>query len=150
MAYYTALINAWNSTTQPPSGVTGTGLTGLATAAKLAAINAWTVSNVPLTTWYASAAQVAQCIVLSEFTALAVAVRMEIWAILSLQFPLKGGNTSVMGQIAVLMPSATCPLTYANFVALSQTVAGTSLWWQANGYTSPISLNDLAAAGGLT
>ena len=44
MAWYTALINAWNGATQPPAGVTGTALTGgMSTAQKLAAVNAWTV-----------------------------------------------------------------------------------------------------------
>ncbi len=43
MAYYTALITAWNSATQPTTGVTGTALTGLTTANKLIAINGWTV-----------------------------------------------------------------------------------------------------------
>ena len=45
MAYYTALIAAWTSVTQPPAGVTGTALTGgMTTAQKLAAVNAWTVA----------------------------------------------------------------------------------------------------------
>lgn len=45
MAYYTALVTAWNSVTQPPVGVTGTALTGLTTAQKVAAINGWTVTT---------------------------------------------------------------------------------------------------------
>jgi len=45
MAYYDALIAAWNSATQPPAGVTGTAITGgMTTAQKLAAINTWTVA----------------------------------------------------------------------------------------------------------
>lgn len=44
MAYYTALITAWNGATQPPTGVTGAGLLGGdTTAQKLAKVNAWTV-----------------------------------------------------------------------------------------------------------
>jgi hypothetical protein len=156
MAYYTALIAAWNSATQPPTGVTGTGLTGLTTANKLIAINGWTVSNVPASTWYASAQQCWQCIVLAEFTALLQATRMEIYALLNMPFPRQGGATSANGQIAVLMPQSTCPLTYANFVALAQTVAGTSSWWQASvangggGLSSPVGPSDLVAAGNLT
>ncbi len=43
-AYYTPLINAWNSVTQPPTGVTGAALTGgMSTTQKMAAVNAWTV-----------------------------------------------------------------------------------------------------------
>ena len=44
MGDYGALIAAWNSATQPPTGVTGTALTsGMTTAQKLAAVNGWTV-----------------------------------------------------------------------------------------------------------
>jgi hypothetical protein len=44
MAYYDALIAAWNSVTQPPTGVTGSGLSaGDTTQQKCAKINAWTM-----------------------------------------------------------------------------------------------------------
>jgi hypothetical protein len=46
MAFYDALIAAWNNATQPPAGVTGTGLTAqMTTAQKLDAINGWTVAG---------------------------------------------------------------------------------------------------------
>lgn len=46
MAYYDALISAWNSATQPPAGVTGSGLTaGDTTSQKVAKVNGWTVAN---------------------------------------------------------------------------------------------------------
>ena len=138
MSYYTALINEWATL---PSGDT--------TAQKLAAINALTVPNTAAAGWTASPQQVCGCIVFSEFTALTQANRMEIWAMLGLGFPLPGGNTSPLGMIVVLMPQSTCPLTYANFVALAQTVAGSEPWWQANGYTAPITASDLVNAGGL-
>ena len=48
MGTYTALAAAWNSSTQPPTGVTGTALTGLTTAQKIAAVNAWTVKSAPI------------------------------------------------------------------------------------------------------
>jgi len=152
MAYYTALIAAWNSTTQPPSGVIGTALTGLTTAQKLAAVNAWTVSNVPASTWWASSQQLYECIVGSELLTLTQANRMELWAFLNTPFPKIGGATapSILIVSTGFFPKATCPLTYANLVALANTVAGTSLWWQANGYTSPIDAGDLQAAGGLS
>ena len=45
MVDYTALINAWNSPTQPPTGVTGSGLApGDTTAQKVAKVNGWTVA----------------------------------------------------------------------------------------------------------
>ena len=148
MAYYTALINAWNGATQPPTGVTGTGLTSsMTTSVKLATVNAWTIAATPGSVWHASAQQVAECVNINEFTALTTSTRMEVWAILALDFPLLGGTTSIIGQIARLMPNSSCTLTYANFVALAATVAGTGLWWQVNGYPAPFNLNDTAAAG---
>lgn len=46
MAHFDALVAAWNSSTQPPSGVTGTALTGaMTTMQKVAAVNGWTVAN---------------------------------------------------------------------------------------------------------
>lgn len=142
MAYYTALINEWATITAANPSFT--------TAQKLAAINALTVSNVPLTVWHATNQQIFECIVFSEFTGLSQANRMEIWAMLSGDFPKLGGATSALSQIVVIMTSSACPLTYANFVGLSQLIAGTSPWWQANGYPAAISIGDLAAAGNLT
>lgn len=41
---YNTLIAAWNGATQPPTGVTGTGIVGGdTTAQKLAKVNAWTI-----------------------------------------------------------------------------------------------------------
>jgi hypothetical protein len=46
VAYYDALIAAWNSTTQPPAGVTGSGLlAGDSTQKKLDKVNAWTTTG---------------------------------------------------------------------------------------------------------
>ena len=46
MAYYTALITAWNGATQPPTGVTGSGLLGGdTTAQKITKVNAWTITG---------------------------------------------------------------------------------------------------------
>jgi len=48
MAYYTALTTAWNNASLSsgatlPTSVSGSLLTGLTTAQKLAAVNAWTI-----------------------------------------------------------------------------------------------------------
>jgi hypothetical protein len=46
MAYYDAMIAGWNSATQPPSGVTGTPITGtMTTQQKLDAMNRWTTTG---------------------------------------------------------------------------------------------------------
>ena len=69
MAYYTALIAAWNSGTQPPAGVTGTALTALTTAQKVAAVNGWKIT-VPLPCIIPSYS-IYNVIVPAEFTAAA-------------------------------------------------------------------------------
>lgn len=46
MAYYDALVAAWNSATQPPPGVTGQALqAGDTTATKVGKVNGWSVAN---------------------------------------------------------------------------------------------------------
>jgi hypothetical protein len=81
MSYYTALINAWNSATQPPSGVTGTGLTGLTTAQKLVAINGWTVTGTIPTTFYTTGSAVLNCINITEFNNLTAAQQSNLLAL---------------------------------------------------------------------
>lgn len=62
MSYYTALINAWNSTTQPPTGVTGTGLLSTDTQAQaITKVNAWTVAG-PAVACSITPSQIINCI----------------------------------------------------------------------------------------
>lgn len=86
MSYYTNLINAWNGATQPPTGVTGTGLSSNdTTLQKIAKVNAWTVvgpaltPNIPVTNIIAS-------ILSSDFLALTALQLQEM------QFVLQGGD----------------------------------------------------------
>ena len=65
------LQSAWNSVTQPPAGVTGTGLTdGMTTAQKLTAINGWTVTGTVPTSFYVTGSQILNCINYAELKAL--------------------------------------------------------------------------------
>ena len=69
MAYYDALIAAWNNATQPPPGVTGNPLTvGMTTQQKCDTINQWTVlgsvTGVIVPTW-----RIYDAIVLTEYDA---------------------------------------------------------------------------------
>ena len=150
MTYYTALINAWNSATQPPTGVTGTPLTGLTTAQKLIAINSWTVTGAVPTTLYVTGAQVANCINYAEFKALTFDQQSQLLALCSQTGQLLGGSANA-GLLAAGMIldffSHTGPTVIA-LTALAQAIV--QPWWQANGYTSPISAADLVEAGGLT
>lgn len=157
MAYYDALIAAWNSTVQPPSGVTGTGLSStMTTAQKLVAIDGWTISGVIPTTLYVSGAQLANCTVWTEFNAL-TAQQQDNWlGLLQIQGQLLGGSANVSlltdGMAIIYFSSTTT--TRANFMALA--AAAVTPWWQAStangggGLSSPVSGSDLVAAGNLT
>src|SRR5271170_3317624 len=152
MAYYTNLINAWNNVTQPPPGVTGTGLTGLTTANKLIAIKAWTVipGSIP-STLYTTGVQIANCINWTEFNALTPAQQQNLLLLCLQPGLLLGGsaNTAFLtdGMLLAYFTNHSGPTILA-LTALAQ--AAIEPWWQANGYSSPIGQPDLTAAGGLT
>ncbi|MFZ1109847.1 MAG: hypothetical protein WAN43_16050 [Rhodomicrobium sp.] len=95
MAYYTALITAWNGATQPPAGVTGTGLTGaMTTAQKLAAVNAWTITGAVPTSFYVTGAQIANCINWTEFAALTAAQQQNLLLLCIQDGQLLGGSAN--------------------------------------------------------
>ena len=152
MAYYTALITAWNGATQPPAGVTGTGLTGaMTTAQKLAAVNAWTITGAVPTSFYVTGAQIANCINWTEFAALTAAQQQTLLLLCIQDGQLLGGSANTAhlaaGMILAYFTNLSGP-TVTALTALAQ--ATVQPWWQANGYTTPIGMDDLAAAGGLT
>lgn len=146
MAYYTALISAWNNVTQPPPGITGTGLTGgMTTAQKLAAVNGWTVTGSVPTTIFVTGDQVLNCINYSEFKVLTATQQSNLLNLCSGSGKLLGGsgNTALItaGMIIDYFPPAGA--TIANLTALSQAV--TQNWCLANGY--PVAQT---GGGGLT
>lgn len=150
MTYYTALITAWNSATQPPAGVAGTGLNGLTTAQKLAAINGWVITGVVPTSLSTSGAALLNCINYAEFKALTAAQQANLLALCSVPGSLLGGSANVALIVAGMFLdyfSHTGPTIIA-LTALAQSTV--TPWWQANGYSSTISQSDLDAAGGLT
>lgn len=138
MAYYTALINEWAL------------LTPGTTAAKLAQINAMTVTGAVPTSFFVTGNQLMNCINYAEFKALTAAQQSNILLMCVCPGPLLGGsaNTSFIidGMIIDYFPVA--GPTIAALTALAK--ANVQPWWQANGYTSPITQGDLTAAGGLT
>lgn len=145
---YTNLINAWNSVTQPPTGVTGTGLTGLTTANKLVAINGWTVpasaqkavltpsaiinAIVPADLAALTTAQVTLLSLCLQGSTVDASVGTTVRAAIQAIF---AGKTTTLNQLGALVAPFDSP---------------TQLWWVANGYTGAISPSDLTAAGGLT
>lgn len=137
MAYYTALINEW------PLLTPGT------TAAKLAQINAMTVTGSIPTTLTVTGAQLANCINWAEFNALTAAQQSNLLLLCAIPGSLLGGsaNTTHLVDGMILAYFNVAGATVANLTALAQGFV--QPWWQSNGYSSPISPSDLAAAGGL-
>lgn len=146
MAYYTALITAWNGATQPPTGVTGTGLTsGMTTAQKLAAVNGWTVpapqpANIPVTSIIAA-------IVPADFLALTALQLQQLQFLLqsstTVFAPVGGTVRSVFGSIFTGKTT-----TLNNLTALvSPFDNATEPWGQSVGYPSAFNLNDVQIAG---
>ncbi len=151
MAYYTAFINAWNTSSSGgglPASTTGTSLVGLTTANKLAAINAWSFTGAVPGTIYVTGAQIANCINWTEFAALTATQQSNLLQMFGIQGPLLGGsaNTShlLAGMILAYFTNLAGP-TIAALTALSQ--ATVQPWWQSAGYPRAFDLGDCTAAG---
>jgi hypothetical protein len=157
MAYYTALISAWNTGTVP-NGVTGSALTGQTTAQKLININGWTVTGSVPTTLYVTGNQLLNCINWTEFNALTAAQQTNLLQLCAIPGQLLGGsdNTGFVpdGMLLAYFTNHSGPTILA-LTALAK--AAVTPWWQAPvspgpgaGLVSPVSPTDLAAAGGLS
>src|SRR3974390_2299735 len=84
MAYYDPLIAAWNSATQPPSGVSGQPLqAGDTTAQKIGKVNAWTQTGSIPTSVLAQPSEIANTINYPEFKALTATQQTNILGLLS-------------------------------------------------------------------
>jgi hypothetical protein len=143
---YSVLIAAWNSTTQPPAGVTGAGLlTADTTAQKLAKVRAWTINgaSVPM---IIPTTQIYNAIVPSEFQALSAAQQQYIRDILSLGNVYVSSGTNARAVLLQVFPSAT--QTHTNFIALAKEYDTPQIpWWEANGFPANISGSDISNAG---
>jgi len=161
MAYYDILIAAWNSSIQPPTGVTGTGLSSAqSTTTKLNNVNAWTVTGTIPASILTTGSALANCINFAEFNTLTAPQQSNIMALCNISGGLLGGSTNVglltAGMFVTYFTTPSSP-TIANLTALAKSV--TQSWAQANGYPyvngkGLINNGDLAAAnssiGGLT
>jgi hypothetical protein len=149
MAYYTALIAAWNNATQPPPGVTGSGLLGTdTTLQKLTKLNAWTVTGTVPTVLNVTGAQVLNCINYAEFKALTAAQQQNLLLLCCCPGQLLGGssNTAFMvdGMLLDYFTNHAGP-TITALTALAQSTV--QPWWQFSGYLRQFDMGDVAAAG---
>ena len=148
MAYYDALIAAWNGATQPPSGAAGTAIVGgMTTAQKLAAVNSWTVAGT-VTYSKVQGSDVQNCIVLADWNAITDAQRSQVGTITGAS----GGIDPTPGKFAAAVLGsifAGKATTLNALVALQNSVKSGSAvpWWQANGYARAFDIGDVTAAG---
>lgn len=134
MAYYDALIAHWPS------------VVGANTAAKLAALNAETVTGSIPATFYITGDQLLNCLDFSEFNTRTTAQQANLMAVCSTPGQIKGGAASFVGGMFVSYYSnALAGPTIAALTALAKAI--TQPWWQANGYPRPFDLGDIAVAG---
>jgi hypothetical protein len=156
MAYYTALQTAWNSVTQPPTGVTGQGLVGGdTTAQKITKVNAWTIVGTIPTSFFVTGPQLANCVNFAEFKALTATQQTNLMALFQTgqTASLLGGsgNTTLLPVGLILDSFNVAGPTIANLTALAK--ATIRPWWQVpvdengGGLSSPVSIQDTTAAG---
>lgn len=140
---YDALITKWAT-------LTGT------TTQKLDVINAAIVTGVIPASFYVTGADIANAINWGELAALTATARADLLSMCAIPGPLLGGSANTTRLVPGMI--------IANFTGGSQTIAGlvalakaaTTPWWQApvaaggGGLSSPVTGNDLVAAGGLT
>lgn len=149
MAYYDALIAAWNNgATSLPSGATGSLFVGGdTTAQKLAKLDAWIVTGSVPTTLYVTGAQLANCFNWTEFAALTAAQQANLLALCQIPGLLLGGssNTAFLVDGMILAYFSHVGATVAALTALAQ--GSSQPWWQSAGYQSAPQLGDVNAAG---
>lgn len=150
MAYYTALIAAWNTGTVPV-GVVGTALTGQTTAQKIININAWTLTATIPAAYTITSAQIASCIKWSEFAALTAAQQTQVQALLAIQGPISVGSSAAElalycdGLIVAVFGSGSA--TVANLSALAPAAQAWVTASVGGGLNGLVSLADTQAAG---
>jgi hypothetical protein len=148
MSYYTALTTAWNGATQPPTGVSGTAITGaMTTTQKVAAVGTWTVTGSVPTVLNVTGSQLWNCVNWLEFAALTATQQTQVLALCALPGPLLGGSANVaLGTVGMILAyfSHTGP-TVVNLTALAQ--ATVQPWWQYAGMNGAVTLADAQIAG---
>lgn len=149
MAYYDALVAAWNAgASSLPTGAAGTLFVGGdTTAQKLAKLNSWTVTGTVPTSFFVTGDQIANCINWAEFAALTAPQQANLLAMLSIPGQLLGGSANtthlVDGMILAFFPIA--GPTIAALTALAK--GAVQPWTQTAGYSTPLSMSDVVNAG---
>jgi hypothetical protein len=146
MAYYDLFIASWNSTTQPPAGVTGSPLTsGMTTQQKLDTHNAWTVPG-PVGKMIIPAYEIYNVIVEAEYTALTAIQQQNVRDILGMGNVDVSSGTLARSRILSMFGAGTA--TRTNLTNLAKKYDTPNIpWWQANNYPRAFDMGDCQAAG---
>lgn len=155
MAYYDALITAWNNASKAtgatlPAGVTGSLLTGLTTAQKVTAINGWTMVTPQKAILTPSG--ILNAIVPADLAGLTTAQVTLLTLCLQGSTVDASSGTTIRAAVQAIFSGKTTTL--QNLAALvSPYDNATTPWWQiavasgGGGLTSPVGVGDLAATG---
>lgn len=144
MAYYDALIAKWAT------------LTPGTTAAKLAQINAITVQIATHGVALLAPSSILNAIVFADLASLTQLQVSQLTLLLAGSAVDVSFGSSIRAGIVALFAGKTTTLAQLTALVASADAAVTAPWWQATvaqgggGLASPVSLADLAAAGGLT
>jgi hypothetical protein len=160
---YSALITAWHDATQPPTGVTGTGLTGsMTTAQKIVAVNGWTVPgpniDVPVSSVVGYLSLNGKLSGLIKYAASPPATEAgiagaELVAVINcpnapnFQTSQSGAYSAVSGLLTALAGDSNSNISSTDATALLALSATLIPWWQTAGLSSPISTADTTTAG---
>jgi hypothetical protein len=149
MAYYSALIAAWNTGTVPV-GVVGSALTGQSTAQKIININAWTLTSTIPAVYTITGAQISSCIKWSEFAALTAAQQSLVMQLCAIPVLSVGSSAAEIALLADGMIIDFFPPGGPTITALSALAPSAQAWVTAlagGGLNGPVSLADTQAAG---
>lgn len=146
MVDYTALIAAWNGVTQPPAGVTGTGLNGgMTTQQKLNAVNGWTVAG-PAKPMIIDPNKIISTFVAADLLSLSTSALQVLGLVLNGNVVDASPGTQVRAVVQQVFAGKTATLNALKALSDSFDVEQIP-WWRANGYTSPFNENDASKAG---
>jgi hypothetical protein len=146
MAYYDALIAAWNGP-QPPAGVTGTALTaGMPTKQKLDAVNGWKVAG-PAQRAIFTPSQILNAVVFDDLAALTQLQISQLTLLLAGNSIDASAGTPIRLGVQKLFAGKTQTLNNLGALVAPYDSGTTVPWTTANGYPSGINLNDVNAAG---
>ena len=157
MAYYDALIAAWNNPTQPPPNVTGSPLlVGDTTQQKLGKVNAWTVVGAS-TQMLVPTYMIYNLIEPAEWDLLSPPNQQAVRDVLGMGEVDASAGTVIRARLAAMFPLASFPITRPRLNALAQSYDSPKLIWataslalHGAALNGPVSQNDLVAAGGLS